>query len=174
MILLLLTLLWMFFTHLQGRFYVLAIPLAAMLIGLLRDTRAAALAASVVLMAGLAGVARVYVELRAKPGIFQALGLDQLTPLTPLADVTLRDDERVILLGDARPFLYDVPAARLQYRTVFDVPDDDWMSGMRVEAGKTIVLVDPSELARFTRTYKNLPPVPRAASNRTEPYIERR
>jgi hypothetical protein len=144
-----------------------------MLIGLLRDTRAAIVAAMILALAAVAGAGIVYAKLRANLQIFQAVGIERLTVFTPLADVTLRPDEQLILLGDARAFLYDVPMTRLQYRTVFDVPPDDWMSGMRVEPGKTLVLVDPGELARFANTYRDLPPLPRAALERTAPYFER-
>ena len=178
LILLLLTSFWLVFTHLQGRFFVLAIPLAGLLIGSVRSPRAAAVIAALIILAGLVGMTRVYSKLRTNPEIFQAAGLDRLTLLTLLADVTLRDDDRLILLGDARAFLYDVPMSRLQYRTVFDVPagidGSDWMRGFDVVPGKTIVLIDPSELARFSRTYRNLPPLPREALGRSEPFLERR
>jgi hypothetical protein len=178
LILLLLTVLWLFFTHLQGRFFVLAIPIAGLLIGQVRNPYAAGVLTVFVVLAGLLGMTRVHGKLRANPQIFQTMGLQRLTLLTPLADVTLRDDERLILLGDARAFLYDVPMSRMQYRTVFDVPagrsEDDWMRGFDEVPGKTIVLVDPSELRRFSRTYRNLPPAPRNGLNKSEPFLERR
>jgi hypothetical protein len=48
------------------------------------------------------------------------------------------------------------------------------MSGMRVEEGKTIVLVDPNELARFARTYANLPPIPNEFRRSDRVFFERR
>jgi hypothetical protein len=178
LILLLLTSVWLVFTHLQGRFFVLAIPLAGLLIGQVRNPRAAVVLAAFVVLAGVVGITNVYAKLRSSPQIFQAIGLQRLTLLTPLADVTMRDDERLILLGDARAFLYDVPMSRLQYRTVFDVPagsdPSDWMRGLDVVPGKTLVLIDPGELSRFGRTYRSLPPVPRDVANKSEPFLERR
>ena len=178
LILLLLTTVWLVFTHLQGRFFVLAIPLVGLLIAQVRNPRAAAVLAAFVVLAGVVGITNVYAKLRSNPQVFQVMGLNRLTLLTPMADVTLRDDERLILLGDARAFLYDMPMSRMQYRTVFDVPagsdESDWMRGFEVVPGKTLVLIDPSELTRFNRTYRNLPPVPRDAMSRSDPFFERR
>ena len=178
LLLLVLTIFWLFFTHLQGRFFVLAIPIAGLLIGQVRSPRAAGLLAVFVVLGGLLGVSSVYAKLRSDPRIFQAVGLQRLPLLTPLADVTLRDDERLILLGEARAFLYDVPMSRMRYCTVFDVPagndESDWKRGFEVVPGKTVVLVDPGELARFSRTYHNLPPVPREAVGKSKPFFEQR
>ena len=83
-------------------------------------------------------------------------------PLVKLIQLT---DRPIYLVGDGRAFLYLVPAGRLHYRSVFDVPSnesfkDAWL-GNDVPSD-AIVVVSPSELERFEKTYRNLPKVPDA------------
>jgi hypothetical protein len=69
-----------------------------------------------------------------------------------------------LLIGDGRPFLYNVPTDRLRYRTVFDVDamagqisDEAWQSGWGAWNGPTIKVIDAPELRRFAQTYWGIP-----------------
>jgi hypothetical protein len=78
------------------------------------------------------------------------------------------------LVGDAKAFCYQRPMSRLRYRTVFDVgPGEDAIAAWIGDAvdPSTAILVDPSELARFERTYRNLPPIPPDVLQRGQPYL---
>jgi hypothetical protein len=78
------------------------------------------------------------------------------------------------LAGDAKAFFYQMPSARLRYRTVFDVdarPGEDlvsaWLGGDKVDR----VVIDPGELERLTRTYWKLPPVPEGVARHEGLYV---
>jgi hypothetical protein len=175
LVLLLLTLsvFWLFFTHLQSRFFALAIPISALLIGAMRPQRAVCCAYSIiVVLAGVGGLIAVYVKLSSiNDHLFDFIGMPSLIGLTPLADgtVPLLDntipaDASVHLIGEARAFLYDVPSGRLFYRTVFDVEakpnqfaEDAWRVGWPATKASTIEVVDGPELVRFGRTYFGIP-----------------
>ena len=93
------------------------------------------------------------------------LGSADLNGLLPPEVISAIDAGKTLaLVGDARAFLYQMPMARLHYRTVFDVDSmpgesviDAWLKG--AHAGATIV-VDPGALARFHRTYFGIPALP--------------
>jgi hypothetical protein len=163
---------WLAFTHLQGRFFILAIPPGAILIGLGREKLWPALAALFIV-----GVALV--NLRWHDGLWRHDGRFDLVRKVPailgqerlqtIAERRLGLDEGtqlpteqpLILVGDAQAFFYsEVPAGRLRYRTVFDVPppskEGDWLGAWAGDE-KGLVLVFPGELARFKRTYYAVP-----------------
>ena len=105
-----------------------------------------------------------------------ALGMEDLSPLAgPVVDA-LPEDGTVALIGDARAFVYPIPSDRLDYRTVFDVDAEStggdvvraWADGET--AGKTLV-IDPNELARFARTYWQIPPPPPDVAGRGETFV---
>jgi hypothetical protein len=157
---------WLFFTHLQSRFFTLSIPLAALLLGQMRAQRGEWIAYSiVVLFAGLGGLIAVYVKLTSiNPHLFDIIGTQKLIGLTPLAETEIPPDARVVLVGDGRPFLYDVPSSRLSYRTVFDIDakgnetsDEAWQAALPQWNGQTIQVIDAPELRRFSRTYWGIP-----------------
>lgn len=165
LILIALAIFWLFFTHLQSRFFTLAIPICAMLVGQVRMPRNILAAYSIiVLLAGLGGLTAVYVKLTSiAPGLFDSIGAESLMPLTPL-DTAVPANARVFLVGDGRPFLYDVPTDRLFYRTVFDVDakpgetsDDAWQANWETFNGQTIRVYQAPELRRFAKTYWGIP-----------------
>ena len=168
---------WLAFTHLQSRFFVLAIPVAALLIAQVRD-RAALATGVVAVMLALIGIGvmhgRMTMWLNEKR-VAPLLGFEGLSQfMVPEVAATLPDDVTLALVGDAKAFCYQRPMSRLRYRTVFDVAGGDdaiaaWLS--EPLDGKTSVLVDPGELGRFARTYRNLPPVPPDVLQRGEPYL---
>jgi hypothetical protein len=154
---------WLFLTHLEGRFFVLAVPVLGMIL-----TRVQLPISRLALLCGL---------------LFQA-GFGMLNFQAPIANQFLpfRDfigidafpmpeelagggggGESVCLIGDATAFRYPLPSSRLHYRTVFDIDargrpiEDAWADGCPRQPGD-IVLLDFNELARFARTYYAIPP----------------
>jgi len=147
---------WLGFTHLQSRFFVLAIPICALLIAML-DPR---WLAPVVAVACVAGMVNLHPRFEKLSGV---LGTENLAGIYP-DDVTqaTQDASLVVLVGDAKAFWYQIPMSRLRYRTVFDVPAGNdameaWIGGDAPE--RATIIVDPTELQRFSRTYWRIPPL---------------
>jgi hypothetical protein len=156
---------WICFTHVQGRFMVMAIPIAAMLVGQMNGEKwkiVGGLAAAI--LAGL-GTTLVGLQLggliHKYPDLRDTLGRENLNGLM-IDTRTLPPDVPVDLVGNAQAFLFQIPMSRLNYKTVFDVDTsdpsnsviEDWLAGMP----KTpIVIVDSGELGRFAKTYYNIP-----------------
>ena len=179
-LLFLLTLFWLGLTHLQGRFFVLAVPIAALLIatadwGRWRPAVVAALAAL-----ALASAAQVHGELSRRlhrtSGLAGVLGAPDLSGLNPPEVATLPPDAPLVLVGDARAFYYPRPMRALRYRTVFDVDAaegasvvDAW-KGTEATGGEYL-LIDPDELKRFHRTYRGIPELPPRWKDRTGPFL---
>lgn len=175
---------WLGFTHLQGRFLVFAIPIAAIAIAAVpvsTTSRSARRALTLTVALGVITLAMVNWHLLHQPlwhklrqeqgtGIAVALGKQDMTWITAgsLEGFPLSDPEaRLVLVGDAQAFWYPLDASRLYYRTVFDLRSLPGVSlldafdplGWRRD-GKTWLLVTPSELKRYEETYRSLPPIP--------------
>lgn len=164
-LLLILTAFWLVQTHLQGRFYVLAIPLAAVAVGIVpwRVWPAVAWPAAVVLM--LAGTAVTYERLwdlhadyrRRGIELMQAMGATQIDNTAAIANSLGREvTDPVVLVGDAKAFFYQLPMSRLYYRSVFDVDTSLPLSKAYtagVPSGRVVLWVDLDELSRFHATY---------------------
>jgi hypothetical protein len=163
--LLLLTIFWLFFTHLQSRFYILAVPISALLVGQLRSRRAIQVASVVVAVQVV--ISTVYLFQRYGDRVTRVLpaaGVEDLQLFLPKEIAESIDAARPLaLVGDSKAFMYQRPIQMLHYRTVFDV---------RVKAGQDIisgwlegapadptVVVDPVELDRFSRTYFGVVPM---------------
>jgi hypothetical protein len=181
LILISLAVFWLFFTHLQSRFFTLAIPISALLIGQLGTRRLVVIAYSIiVLLAGCGGLAAVFEKVTSiNPHLFEIIGTENLSGLTPLADTTVPADARLLLVGDGKPFLYNVPTDHLRYRTVFDVDakpgetsDRAWQSGWDEWAGPTIRVIDAPELRRFTQTYWGIPQPSRTVSEMRDATVQ--
>lgn len=152
---------WVVFTHLQGRFFVLGVPIAALLavrVGgrtegrwmLTAATGALVLASGGFLWRGLRGPLEA--------GVF---GVEDLSAVLdePVREA-VKTEGVVALAGDAQAYLYPVPMSRLRYRTVMDVDQQEgqdlveaWVG--QPEKGRTVI-VSPSELRRFARTYRHI------------------
>lgn len=150
---------WLAFTHLQGRFFVLAIPIAA--IALARFP----VAAAVPLIAGMIVSLNLFTTRVAPLADKQVLGAEDFKPMLA-DDVQLfmeKKDADFVLVGDAKAFLYQIPTQRLRYRTVFDVQNSPGDSVMHAwlgeQSGSPYIVVDPFELERFSRTYYAIPPL---------------
>lgn len=166
LVILLQLIIWLGFTHLQGRFFVLAIPLGAVLIGIVRFPPWRWIASGGVLALALIGFVILgdrYKFLN-KPAEAGVLGVEDLTWLVKLRteiDVqTLPANRPIILVGDAQAFFYSgIPMTRLHYQTVFDVAGDDshdWLSKWILGA-KGTVLVFPGDLLRLKNSYYSVP-----------------
>jgi hypothetical protein len=156
---------WLRFTHLQGRFLVLLIPLAAMLIARIHEP-----IGRLVILCGLLLQVGLALLNFADPidGILMklqpVLGIEDYSWLGSKAEQAAKASGDVCLIGDAKAFFYQMPSSQLHYRTVFDVNVDgrdivdDWGEGCPNKLG-TLVFVDFGELERFHRTYGT--PLPR-------------
>lgn len=165
-LLLLLLAFWLGLSHLQGRFLVLGIPLAAIMLGSLPVLWSCG--------GALVGCASLVLGIvHAGPQLARSavvLGLSDLTPLLRASlpdkrsvDRMIESDRPLTLVGDARAFLYAVPMSRLRYRTVFDVAGQDLRDAYGDPgSGPGLILVDPGELRRLLATYRHFPSQPEA------------
>jgi hypothetical protein len=164
---------WMIFTHVQSRFMVIAIPMAALLA--VEFPNRHWLAACALAAIGTAGFSTVAILTKMRPVLDQRsadfLGTLRFYDLSGFDVSKLPPDADLDVVGDASAFWYQMPMQKLHYKTVFDVDTsdpsksiiDDWRAGMPAQAE---VYVDTGELARFARTYYGIPPLTAAA---TEP-----
>jgi 4-amino-4-deoxy-L-arabinose transferase-like glycosyltransferase len=160
---------WLLLTHLQGRFFVLAIPLAGLLIAQVRQRGAARILAALTIVQCALALGFVGPKFMERAGPFrdnQLLGAQNIKSFLPpeIEQAIDQPDTAIALAGDARAFLYQLPSARLIYRTVFDVDAqrgetivNAWLAG---RAGAATIVVDPVELDRFSRTYYGIAPLP--------------
>jgi hypothetical protein len=175
LVLLALAIVWLFFTHLQGRFFILAAPVCALLFARL-PTRAAL---PIVLAQAVLTIVLLNQHLLARI-VPEALGMEDLGPFTHLSFLPAGQEQQtqnapLALVGDERPFVYQRPMSLLTYRTVFDVKGD---RGDVIEAfagakptGPQWLLISPDELQRFSRTYQPFPPVPPQVAAHQQPYL---
>lgn len=185
-LLLALLVVWLFFTHLQSRFMVLAIPVMALLIGCTSSQVLRECFALVVALAALSGLYRLNdkiadVDERAlaatnwRAGVFQLAGIEDLSIFTPLSSGT-PNGKHVVLVGEAQAFLYGVPMSRLHYRTVFDVdvrPDQSIVDAWKAVAptDNAIIVIDPGALRRFHLTCHGIPIAPADVRTRDRSYV---
>jgi hypothetical protein len=185
----LLLLIFIGFTHLQGRFFVLGVPIAALMLALPARalwrwiTYASLVAVATVSYCGVP--ATLATDARLAPYLESAglaprlnrylhgpaarlVGLDDYRGLLPpVVDEALERTEPVALIGNAAAFEYQLPMSRLVYRTVFDldVSGDDLVGAYlravpAADRGRFRLVVDPSELQRLSATYYGIPAPP--------------
>jgi len=154
-------------THLQGRFYVLVVPLAAIAIGRLPKF-AVRLVTVLLIMMTLASSGlflfgdETNVVARRESAVF--IGYEHVESI-PRESWPATVDRPVDLVGSAMAFWYTPPRGKLYYKTVFDVDTSDshkdiyqdWLAGMPKDA---YVSIDKQELDRFHRTYYGIPARP--------------
>jgi len=177
-ILALLALFWLGFTHLQGRFFVLGIPICALLIA--SAPRPGIAAVIVTLLIGVITLNLQFLT-KARREAIAWLGTDDLSDFTPGdALKIIPANAKIALIGDAKAFLYQIPMSRLSYRTIFDVNSGanpnliDAFAGPKPAGQKQWLLIDPDELKRFEKTYQPFPPLPADIAVHDQPYaIER-
>ena len=159
---------WISLTHLQGRFYTSAIPVAAIAIALLQQRRHRPVAITIVVAVttiGFGSAADTFSEKVGPLCTAQVLGIESFKGILPqdVEDAIAATSAPIALVGDAKAFLYQVPTSRLRYRTVFDVdvqPDQSVLAAwLGNQEGSPLVIVDPVELERFSKTYFGIPPL---------------
>jgi hypothetical protein len=175
-LLLILTAFWLLQTHLQGRFYVLAIPIAAIGLALAADGKRLILAgplALVIMMIGF-GIThdrlwglQVEMKKRSNVELMATIGFVEIDRTPELYRARRQPPPSVpmslVLMGDAQAFLYQIPMSHLYYRTVFDLDTSDsmgireaFLAGVPKDQDR-FVWVTLGELWRYERTY-GLPP----------------
>ncbi len=154
---------WLSFTHLQGRFFVLAVPIGALILAHAEWRRGAPVVLALIVAMGVLALTAVQMRLRRYPALSPTIGVQQLDELTPEALKSVPPGATVTLVGDARAFNYQLPMARLRYRTVFDVDSskgwnaiDSW-AGVHISPKDPGLLIDWPELARLRATYYAVP-----------------
>jgi hypothetical protein len=164
---------WIAFTHLQSRFFALAIPAAALLVARIEQPIARLVIVCAILLQVGFGLLNLHdlMAMRVQPYLV-ALGIDHFPVLDErLAPVLENPTGDLCLIGDARAFVYEIPMSRLHYRTVFDLdasqhPGDviaAWMQGFPIRHPGATLYIDYDELRRFARTYGTPPPPDDAA-----------
>lgn len=150
------TCIWLFATHLQGRFFVPSLPVLAFLIA---RTHARWAAIPVALYA--LGFLLTRPELNTAFGGIAGLDPDgffrQVITPEPLRDIP--PDRTLTLVGDSTAYLYCRPTRLLKYTGAFDAVGPDARSAWRVSDGD-LLWIDPFELDRLHRTYKTPEPPP--------------
>ena len=169
---------WLFFTHLQSRFMVMAIPIIALMVAQIEVRAWLPLCAA----AGLAMAVRSSVMLVDKLAHYleidhdkvALIGRENLEGFRLLDTRQLKVGQSVDLIGDACAFWYQIPMSRLNYKTVFDVDTSDpnqsidqaWLAGMPKNA---VVWRDRKELERFAATYYGIKPETRSRNDEPNP-----
>jgi hypothetical protein len=163
---------WLGFTHLAARFAVLAVPIAAIMVGVALSSRPAVGAALAILAtaAGMWGLHPRFSNDAAwgRKGLFL---LDELAIFNPpeIAEALKDPNTKIALIGNSQAFWYELPMSRLEYRMIFniDFPTDrsvvDAWLGRDVETLRKsgyIVLIHPDEIRRLSKTYWQVPGLP--------------
>jgi hypothetical protein len=170
---------WLFATHLQGRFFTTALPAIAILIGLLPMAALRYIAflvamAAVCNLTGFTLPGRSTSQTGMHPYLAEASDLGRKgffgpTDLTPLQAPEVRSvldaGKAVLFVGNAQVFLQPGPMAQIRYRTVFDVDAspgrdlvDAWYGPAPATAPSDIVpVVSRSELERLHNSYYAIP-----------------
>lgn len=163
--------LWISATHVQGRFLILTAPMAALLIAHVDVRRWFCFALGSSIASTIVGWVFLYRIMFSFP---LTIGVENFEPVmraSILPDDVARQvyetDRPIVLVGDAKAFMYSIPMSRLHYRSVFDVVD--WIDpSVPTDA---VIVLDPVELRRLSKTYSNLPPFPPGTEDRQQPFI---
>ncbi|HEX2971178.1 MAG TPA: hypothetical protein VHP11_02525, partial [Tepidisphaeraceae bacterium] len=173
---------WLGLTHLQSRFFVLAIPLAAMLLGTLRRRRMIAAGMGVMVLAAVPSLVMLDRTLSPTMDIMRrsgAVGIGDLTVFLPEKVAQLiASGGRIALVGDAQAFAYAMPMGDLRYRTIFDFDEQPGRSFLDAWLGENArqvkfqysLVIDRAELVRFWETYARIP-LPESLKGGGEPVV---
>jgi hypothetical protein len=177
----LLTVFWIGFTHLQSRFFILAVPICALLIACLPWYSVIVIGAQAAV--GFAILNQQYLKSieRFPPMLFgQVVGTENLGWMQPGVVDEVPPDARLTLVGDAKAFLYQRPMSLLAYKTIFDVDTSrtsniiDAYAGQPATPGTQWLCIDPGELRRFEKTYQPFGTVDPEILAHDGPYLLRR
>lgn len=149
---------WLFATHLQGRFFVPTLPVLVFLIARSRLRWAAVPVAIYGLM-----FLWTRPEISDVPAGLPGIDLEspQVQGLFPSAAATkdLPPEQVLTLVGDGTPYLYFRPTRVLKYTSAFDAVGADALRAWRAAPGDAL-WIDPGELERLSRTYHTPGPLP--------------
>ncbi len=171
---------WLTSTHLMGRFFVLAVVPAAMMLALLPRLTMGIMAvivvgAATVSFTGLgpllheASGTRTIQSTLANYAAMGRQGLFGFEDFAALDETELHrildGDREVVFVGDAQMFLRQAPMARLRYSTVFDLNTDSgrtWIDASYGPAPATCpssaaIVIDAAECRRLHGTYYGVP-----------------
>jgi hypothetical protein len=161
---------WLFFTHLQSRFFILSLPICALLIGQMNHRAWKWIGSALAICIAVGGTAFIAMKLNAietqlaayQIRLFNVAGIPTLRDFSKLPEA---DDGRTYeLVGEGQAFLYDLPMKCLYYRTVFDVDaepgetaEQAWRKGWPPDGPGVHVIRNDAELQRFHDTYWGIP-----------------
>jgi len=176
--------LWLFwtgFTHLQSRFFILAVPICALLIARLPWFVGVAIALQAFVAFPMLNHRFLTFADQFTPQQYEGMiGSENLSWMLPEDADKVPATARLVLVGDAKAFLYQRPMSLLSYRTIFDADTsngrgilDAW-AGPPNPASPQWLLIDPDELKRFARTYRPFPSVPPDIAKEEKPFLSRR
>jgi hypothetical protein len=161
---------WICFTHLQSRFFILAVPLAAIILAQApRDRTARMIQTALLVCLIITGCflthVLLYNELDRIPDFRRIIGHEDLSDfLARPARDRVQAKSNIVLVGDARAFLYPLPSSHMHYRTIFDMTGIDptskdkiinaWLGPDAARLRKECtIIVDQDEMDRLISTY---------------------
>jgi hypothetical protein len=170
---------WLVLTHLQGRFFVMAVPVAALLVAGTGWGGRAWIGVAVAVAAAAVSVVNMHQYARERTGEWLAFvglqGEPLFSQLHPPEVESLPPDTLLTLVGDAKAFWYPRGMKSLRYRTVFDVDTSATTDVVAAWRGRPVpgewLLIDPPELERFSQTYFGIPAPPPEVAARPGPYV---
>lgn len=170
---------WMFATHLQGRFFVPGVVVCAMLMGLApRAVREVALVLVVGISVWSVSLAWGRLDFLRDPrgqlaGQLVGMHYRDLSKAIEREEIKNVPEEAVLaLVGDASAYRYIRVKGKLKYTSVFDVVGDHPLTAWRAGEGDW-VWVEPSEVRRLSKTYLGVPGLPPEWNARTEAFLLR-
>ncbi|CAN5375740.1 hypothetical protein BH10PLA1_BH10PLA1_13300 [soil metagenome] len=159
-----LTAFWLIATHLQGRFYVLAIPISGIAAAQLSQWRALPWLIGLATIAVVAANYEVQLQLfrfgeSRRFEVMETVGWKGMDKSEEIESPPSSSPQTIVLIGDAAAFWYQTPMSRLHYRTVFDVDAgangsaiEAWTAGL--PAGEQVLLsISWDEVNRLNRSY---------------------
>lgn len=174
---------WLFFTHLQPRFGVIMLPIAALIVA--RSLAGfAPIEASVAVLCAAAGLTVLHGRFApfnetGQQGFYRLMDLSVLNP-DDLARALEKPNAKLALIGNAQAFLHQVEMSRLRYRIIFNIDFSPGISSVDAWLGQDIaslrrqgyiVIIHPDELRRLSQTYHGVPPPPPQFQSGDEPVI---
>jgi hypothetical protein len=158
---------WISLTHLQSRFFILGVPLAAMVLAQRPRSRLTSIVQiSCMIIAMLTGSIVIHsllsTEFDRGREFRRLIGHSNFSDLLEdSARPLVRGNSGIALVGDAKAFLYTTPPSRLHYRTIFDVEKkadqpiiDAWLGQEASRLPREcFIIVDHDELDRLYSTY---------------------
>ncbi len=155
---------FLFFTHLQPRFAILLVPIAAIALGLASAhlPRVGAIVAILGIVTGGVALHGAFAP-QAEYGRLGLFCLDDYTAINPAVEKCPAAE--FALIGNSQAFSVPVPMSRLRYRTIFDIrfapgqsPLDAWLGeDLATLKKKFAVNIHPGELTRLAEHYYAVP-----------------